>query len=104
VSFGAVVLIGHDQSLTWVDVKVAQVTARHHLEGVFYDFVQLGDLEILVIHELGALKVRVDGTVCWTVPTSDVVVGFHVEDGQVLTIDITDCAPVRVSLANGRRV
>lgn len=104
VSFGAVLLVGHDQSLTWIDVQLGKVTAMHHLEGVFYDFVQHGDQEIGVIHELGALKVRADGTVCWTVATSDVIEGFAVEDARLLRIDVTDSDPVRVSLADGRKI
>ncbi len=66
VSFGSVLVIGHDQSVTWVDALEGKVTATHHLEGIFYDFVQHGDQEAVIVHELGALKVRADGTVCWS--------------------------------------
>lgn len=98
-------LIGHDRSVTLVDVPSGKITATHSLDGAFFQFVEPTEESVVVIHELGALKVGFDGAVGWTVPSSDMVESFRVESGRVLELSIADSnAPLRISLADGRQL
>jgi hypothetical protein len=102
---GARLLIGHDRSVTLVDVPSGKITATHSLEGGLFQFVEPVEESVVVIHELGALKVGFDGSISWTVPSSDVVESFRVEGGRVLELSIAGFnASLRISLANGREL
>ena len=59
---GLVAIIGHDFSLTWVDLSRPAVTSSRAIGGVFYEFlpVESGD-EVIILHELGALRVHFEG-------------------------------------------
>ena len=72
---GDVVVVGHDQTLTWIRPEPLSAVAEHVLGGVFFEFLPVGSKdEVVVIHELGALRVTATGEVRWSVDT-DVVTG-----------------------------
>ena len=102
ISFGDVWIVGHDVSLTVINTAAWRVVAKHRLGGAFYEFVPVTEQEILAIHELGALKENADGAVCWTFSAPEIVERFRVEDGRVLTLEVMDYAPLRISLEDGR--
>ena len=59
---GQRVLAGHDTWVTWIDVKALAVVASRRLGGVFLDFLPVDrDEEMVVLHELGALRVDAIG-------------------------------------------
>ena len=98
-------LIGHDQALTWVDVSAGSIFRTLTLDGAFFQFVEPTNKGVIVIHELGALKVDFDGAVGWAVPTSDVVESFQIEDGNILELHIAgSVVPLRLSLTDGHEV
>jgi hypothetical protein len=92
-------LIGHDQVLTWVNVSAGSIIGTLPLDGAFFEFVEPTAKGVVVIHELGALKVDFDGAVSWAVPTSDIVESFQVENGNVLELRVADSTvPLRITL------
>jgi len=102
---GEHLLIGHDRSLTVVDVPSGKIVVVHSLDGAFFQFLEPFEKNVVAIHELGALQVSFDGAVGWTVSSSDIVENFRVEDGRVLELSVADSvAPLRVSLADGRKL
>src|SRR5262245_60325726 len=63
---GTRALIGHDTSITSVDVNAMAIVTSRSLWGVFFEFfpVDAGD-EIVVLHEIGVLRVDANATVKW---------------------------------------
>ena len=99
---GRRVLVGHDAWVTCVDVEALAVLTRQRLGGVFFDFVAVdGDEEIVIIHELGALRVDGDGAVKWSVDT-DVVEDSTTDANGNLILNVADGLRLVVSLASGR--
>lgn len=87
VALGArVVLIGHDDRMTWVDVTECRVSQSHRLSGVFYRFVTLpGECsDVVALHELGLVRVDASGRTVWTVDTDIVEDVRWCEEGLLI--------------------
>lgn len=98
-------LIGHDQALTWVNAFTGRIIGTLLLDGAFFQFVEPVNSSVIAIHELGALKVDFDGAVNWAVPTSDIIEGVRVENGNVLELRVADSTvPLRLSLTDGHEL
>jgi len=98
---GRRVLVGHDTWITWVDVETLAVVTSRRLGGVFFDVLPVDhDEEIVVLHELGALRVDVNGAVNWSVDT-DVVEDSSTDAKGNLILSIMDGPRIMVSLASG---
>jgi len=103
VDGGRLALIGHDQSLTWVDLEKGAVASSMRLNGVFYKFISLkGDDEIVAMHEIGIVRVTASGALKWSVDTDIISDVRHGENGS-LVLTMMDASPqVVVSLENGK--
>ncbi len=94
-------LVGHDASVTWIEFDSLRVASSRRLAGVFFEFLPVGrDDEIVVLHELGALRVDADGSVKWSVDT-DVVESSRIDENESLVLTILDAPDVVVSLISG---
>jgi hypothetical protein len=100
---GERLLIGHDRAVTSIDAPSGRTKATRVLDGVFFQFLEPTEENVVVIHELGALQIGFDGTIGWTAPSTDVVENFRVYSGRILELSIANAqAPLRISLADGR--
>src|SRR6185295_186931 len=70
---GRRILVGHDTWVAWIEVEALAGAASRRLGGVFFDFLPVeSDDDVVVVHELGALRADASGAVKWSVD-SDVV-------------------------------
>jgi hypothetical protein len=94
-------LVGHDTWVAWIDVQALAVVSSQRLGGVFFEFLPVdGDDEIVVLHELGALRVDASGAVKWSVDT-DVVKNWSTDAKGNLILDAMDGPRLAVSLETG---
>jgi hypothetical protein len=101
----AVALVGHDVWITWVNVAERTVLTDLLLGGAFYEFqpVDRRD-EVLVLHELGALRIDARGREIWRIDT-DVVEDFRVDvSGNLILSTMDRSSPMAVSTKSGARV
>ena len=92
-------LIGHDTWITWVDLETPTIVSSQRLGGVFFEFLAVDD-DLVVLHELGALRANAAGTTKWSVDT-DVLESWHVEADRKLVLTVMDAPAVCVSLDSG---
>jgi len=98
---GKRLLVGHDTFVTWIDVHALAVVATQTLGGAFYEFLPLDrEDEIVILHELGALRVDAHGVVQWSVD-SDIVERSTVDGGEKLILKVANGGRITVSLASG---
>ena len=95
------VLVGHDTWVTAIMIDTLAVVSTLGLAGVFYEFLPIGrDDEVVVIHEVGALRIDGSGTVKWSVD-SDVLSGWRLDEKSNLIMTMMDGALLAVSLESG---
>jgi hypothetical protein len=96
-------LVGHDTRLTWIDLSRRAETASRRLDGVFYEFLPLDrEDQVLVLHELGAMRVDFNGSVLWSVDT-DVVERWYLDgDGNLILTEMDGHKNIGVALESGR--
>jgi hypothetical protein len=98
---GRGILVGHDSWVSWIDCADVTVTSSCRLGGVFYEFVPVADDDhVVVLHELGVLRVNSGGSVIWSVDT-DVVEDSHLDGNGNLLLTIMDGPELIVSLTTG---
>ena len=98
-------LIGHDQSVSVVDIGSAELQSTSLLEGVFFEFLR-DDVhsQMLAVHELGVVAVSKHGEVLWRYITSDILEDWIVA-GDCLSLTVTDGdTPLVLSLCSGAPV
>src|ERR1700737_1768839 len=96
-------LIGHDPWLSWVDMETLAIASSRRLGGVFYEFLLINrDDEIVVLHELGALRVDASGSVRWAVDTDVVEDSYTDAHGNLVLTVMDQGPPVVVSLEVGK--
>ena len=94
-------LVGHDSSLTWIGMEPLTIVSSRRLYGVFYEFFPMErDDEIVVIHEIGVLRVDASGGVKSSVDT-DIVQEWSTEANGNLILNVMDGPSLVVSLATG---
>jgi len=93
--------VGHDTSVTCIDVRALAIASSQRLGGVFFEFLPVDrDDEIVVLHELGALRVDAEGAVKWSVD-SDVIEKSSTDSMGNLVLNVTDGPRLVVSLESG---
>jgi len=98
---GPCALVGHDTWLSWVDVESLVIVSSRQLAGAFYEFLSFDRDEVVVLHELGALRADASGSIKWSVDT-DVVENWRIEADDNLVLSVMDSeAEVAVSLKSG---
>jgi hypothetical protein len=99
---GQRLLVGHDTRMTWIDTKTLTVISSRPLGGVFYEFLPLDcEDEIVLIHELGLLRVNANGVVKWSVDTG-VVESATTDTNDNVILTIMDAPGCMVSLESGK--
>jgi hypothetical protein len=94
-------LIGHDLSLTSVDTSAMTLVGSLSLTGVFFEFIPVeGDDEIVVVHEVGVLRVDANAAIKWSVEC-DVIEDFSVDGQERLVLSTMDGAQLAISLQSG---
>jgi hypothetical protein len=78
------------------------IFSSRRLGGAFFEFL-LGasDDEVVVLHELGAVRVNAYGTVKWSVDT-DVVEDWRTDADGNLLLKLMDSSELVLSLASGK--
>jgi len=96
------VFIGHDQSLTIVDVGSCKVLEDILLEGMFFEFLT-DDVfrQILVIHELGIVAVSSSGSIQWGYSTPDILEGWQLMNDRISLTVIDRLKPIILDLSSG---
>jgi len=86
------ILVGHDECLTWVDPAECRMLQSHRLNGVFFRFVTLPreNNEVVVLHELGLVRVDALGRTVWSVDT-DIVEDVRWNESGLLVLTLMDC-------------
>ena len=98
---GARILVGHDTSLTSIDVNAMALVTSLSLTGVFFEFIALdADVELVVVHETGVLRVDANATTRWSVEC-DVIEDFVVDGQGRLVLSTMDGAQLAISLQSG---
>jgi len=98
---GRRVLVGHDKSLTWVDLQALHHVTSWQIGGVFFEILPIGiEDEVVVLHELGALRVDKSGSVKWSVDT-DIVEHSSIDAKGILVLKVSDGQTLSISLASG---
>lgn len=94
-------LVGHDASLTWIGMEPLTIVSSRRLYGVFYEFLPIQrDDEIVVIHEIGMLRVDASGGIKWSVST-EIIQEWSTDENGNLFLSVMDGPPLVVSLATG---
>ena len=96
------VILAWDCSVCRVFLPAARVTWQSELDGgmIVYAMSQIDDAHILVVCEIGACLMTLDGQVVWTV-SRDVVTDYYLSDA-VLTLQHSDAPPMKVELRTGK--
>ena len=98
---GRRVLVGHDTWLTWIGMEPLTIVSSLCVLGVFYEFLPTEcDEEIVVIHQIGVLRVEANGRVKWSVKT-DIVQEWSTEANGNLILSVMDGPLLVLSLATG---
>lgn len=99
---GRTILVGSDCSLTSIDVARAVSQATCALGGVFFEFLMLAtDEEVVVVHELGALRVDAKCCVRWSVST-DILESAQVSaEGTLVLAEMDSERAMTLSLSTG---
>jgi len=94
-------LVGHDTSLTWISMAPLTIVSSQSLYGIFYEFLPIErDDEIVVIHQIGVLRVDASGQVRWSVDT-EIIEEWRTEANDNLFLRVMDGPPLVVSLTAG---
>ncbi|HEY4178237.1 MAG TPA: CPCC family cysteine-rich protein [Kofleriaceae bacterium] len=98
------VLIGHDQKVSAIDARSKRAVTTD-LPRLFYDFLLL-ERGAIAFHELGAVRLDVDGSVRWSADGGDVLTRFNVKPPDTLELEFMEGAVIEVEIASGatRRV
>lgn len=99
---GRVLVVGHDTWLTWVNLDRPAHEGDRRLEGVFYEFIPVNDTELVVLHELGVIRIDSQGGVAWNVHT-EVIESCTVDASGNLVLGIMEAdSPIIVEIESGR--
>lgn len=98
---GRCALVGYDTWLSWIDVSSANVVSTRALSGVFYKFVEVPQAdEIVVIHEIGVVRVDANGAVKWSVDT-DIIEESSADANGNLIVHQFDGPLLKISMSTG---
>lgn len=82
--------VGHDATVSLVDLGAARCSANIHLEGVFFEFIAFDSGDgFIVVHELGAVGMRFPDEELWSVST-DVLKSWRIAQGGKLILSQLD--------------
>lgn len=99
---GRVLLVGHDAWLTWVNLDRRACERVRRLSGVFFEFIPVSDDEVVVLHELGVMRIDSKGGSAWNVDT-EVIEDYRVDASGDLVLSIMDTdSPVVVGIESGK--
>ncbi len=97
---GQRMLVGQDTWVTAIMIDTLAVST-FRLGGVFNEFLPIGrDDEVVVVHEIGALRIDGSGAVKWSVD-SDIVSVWRIDEEGNLVMTMMDGALLAVSLESG---
>ena len=101
---GNLLIIGHDQAATVVDLAKGAIDLNERLDGVFFEFiVDESRNQVLAIHELGVVAISFDGHVQWRCSSSEILEDWQVIGGSI-QLSAMDDESMLVDLANGALV
>lgn len=102
---GRIAIVGHDCTVTWIDVESLAMVASRTIQWSFADLIAVDrDDHVLVIHELGALRADASGTVLWSFETPDVVEDFVVDAHGNLILSAMDNTRHTIAIRTGSAI
>jgi hypothetical protein len=93
-------LVGHDSKITAINSFNGQQKFSLPLNGVFFEFVSCDNDGVVIVHELGALKIDGSGKSHWNVNT-DVIENFNLCEGS-LTLQAMDGKRTVINIHSGK--
>jgi hypothetical protein len=104
LSGGRFALVGHDAQMTCIDLQASSIRSTKKLGGVFYEFLPIGnDEEVVLIHEIGALRVRSDASTVWAIDT-DIIATARLNEHNLILELMDPKQEIGVDLNSGRVV
>lgn len=98
-------LVCHDFWLRSVEMSRPAVIKRQRLGGLAFEFLPVeGDDEIIVLHEIGMLRVSRKAEVKWSVDAYDIVTGWTNDGKGNIILTVMDGPALMVSLSSGSTV
>lgn len=99
------VLVGHDQSISILDLKIVSISDSILLEGVFFEFFHDEKQGlVLALHELGCMALSEEGKVLWRYLADDILEDWKIANDQITFTEMDRDEPVVVSLLTGLSV
>jgi hypothetical protein len=96
------VMVGHDNSITAVDLTTGALKFNIHLLAPFYHFITGDEHDyIIVVYETGLMRLSMNGTIEWALDT-DLVEGVHQDKGRLLVKTSGNPEPTPISIASGK--
>ena len=83
----SVLVVGHDLSLSFIDISKRTINMEVPLEWIFYEFVKQPDPDsVIVLHELGVAKFDFTGREIWSVSTPDIAQSARMKNDTTLVV------------------
>lgn len=99
-----IAFVGHDTWLTAINVSNLRLIFKKKLNGVFYEFVPINsDDEVIVLHELGAIRIDGVGKEKWAVNT-DIVETYALDGSGHMILTVMELGTVTVDIESGKAV
>jgi len=84
---GNVLALGHDLTVTFVDIANRCLRASQRLEGVFFEFINQSDHNyVIALHELGVANFDFSGRKLWSISTPDVAESAEMRNDETLVV------------------
>jgi hypothetical protein len=83
---GNVLALGHDLTITFIDVPNRRILAAQPLAGVFFEFVHSNRNYLIVLHELGVAKFDFSGRQLWSISTPDIAESAKMQNDDTLVV------------------
>jgi hypothetical protein len=94
-------IIGHDQTVTVVNIDEGAIHLHERLDGIFFEFIiDESRNQVLTIHELGVVAICFEGHVRWLYSSPEILEDWQMISGSI-RLNPMDEATVLVDLTSG---
>ena len=97
------IAIGHDLTISFVDLAEPRLVSSQELESPFHKFLpQKGEDHLMALHELGADRFNFSSTRLWSFSSPDIVLSAYFRDDKTLAVQYWPGNTLLVDIATGR--
>ena len=98
----SLLMVGHDKSVTAVDLNAGVPKFNIHLPAPFYHFLTGDEHDyIIVVYEIGLIRLSMNRTIEWALDT-DIVEGVQQDKDRLLVKTSGNPEPTPISIASGK--